>query len=183
MSEPDPYRWDMMMLLWATIRETPGVWSTWLCRDLNDVAQDVTGVTYCGRCVQYANPRKQARARGHETGNTFALHGPCGWTLNQVKGMLRDMEYAQMVNRVRFYIPDPCGQGRDWDIAARWVDSDQEVDDELLRDWAAAIPSLATAQGCNRKPLRWGLDQGSQCLHATHEYLLEVPGRSRESRG
>ncbi|MCP4541209.1 MAG: hypothetical protein GY832_29095 [Chloroflexi bacterium] len=86
-------------------------------------------IIYCGLCVDYANPRKRARAVKWGAWPTlpgfeppYQLHGICGPTgLTRLRHMLYKLrdQALMIVDEPGAVIPD-VRQARGWDFATRW---------------------------------------------------------------
>lgn len=118
-------------VLLCEVEDEPGIWTARLCRSLNGVPETEIGIRFCGRCTDYANMRKRARAVRHAEMPTlpglapaYQLHAPC-LTLHfkAVMRYLARLAWATMIHGVQEEIPDPC-QPRGWDFGTRWYPLD-----------------------------------------------------------
>lgn len=123
---------ELALLIEAAIKAEPGIWTARLCRLLNEIPETEPGVIYCGRCEQYANPRKRARAKRHDAPTLpgmdapYQMHPPCLlMPLRKLQYLLSvlwdrwDLVYGVPGSR----IPD-LRQGRQWDYATRYYPND-----------------------------------------------------------
>jgi hypothetical protein len=128
----NPYREDWLSLILSIIHGEPGLWTARICRLLNSIPETRKGVMHCGRCKQYANPRKQARAKKFAAQPTFEdiepewqLHAACkAFNLKQVQAACAELEEATMIYGQREQIPDLNGWGRNFDYGTRWYVQD-----------------------------------------------------------
>ena len=113
----------------ATTREDgdPGPWTAKLCRYLNGLPETQVSVIHCGLCVDYANPRKRARAArlppplpGFSAGG-YQLHRTCStMPFARLKHLLHQMEARGLLcSEPGTRIPDERNY-RGWDFATVW---------------------------------------------------------------
>lgn len=130
---------DLLVVVEQVIKGEPGIWTARICRRVNGAKEDKAAVQYCGRCIDYANTRKRARAQkysqlalpgmeGPERPTLpgmeapHQLHDPCTTIpfrklryLLEVLVTVTDLVYAVRLS----VIPDLC-QPRGWDLATRF---------------------------------------------------------------
>jgi hypothetical protein len=105
------------------VAANPGIWTAALCRAMHGLPETEESVVYCGRCEEYANPRKRARARRYAAMPTlpgfeapYQLHPRCDRGLTWLRHQLYVM--ATVRREAGAVIPD-CRQQRGWDFGTR----------------------------------------------------------------
>lgn len=111
--------------VYGEVVRSPGVWIAALCRKMHGLEGSKETVLYCGRCAEYANPRKRSRAAKYKTMPTlfgpppYQLHPPCSEQgLTWLRHRVYRLEKLKLVARVVSRIPDNR-QARGWDWGSR----------------------------------------------------------------
>ena len=125
--ETDIFPLDEVEWLKALLKQQPGLWTARICRTKHDIPETRQGISYCGLCLEYANPRKRARSAalgpelpGFEGQGAFRLHPPCSRrALTWLRHILTRWANAGIVHKApKSVIPD-IKQPRGWDYATR----------------------------------------------------------------
>lgn len=123
----DPYMEDWKILIMNRVQDSSGeAWTAKMCRLINSIEESKRGISWCGRCADYANMRKRKKAArqpmllpGFDDG-AYLIHAPCTTIrLKRLMYILRWLEDHQLVYSTRETIPDPCTP-RGWDTATVW---------------------------------------------------------------
>lgn len=126
-------RWpneELLLAVEQAVKSEPGAWTARLCRHLNGCDETKAGVQHCGRCIEYANTRKRARAEHWQQQPLlpgfdeapFQLHPPCTTIGFRKLRYLLDVLWSEcdLIYGVPLSpIPDLC-QPRGWDLATRF---------------------------------------------------------------